>query len=257
VKRLVKVVKDKKIAAVFVETGTQSKLMEAVAREAGMKQMIVPLPRMAAVWSAFGAAASDVIHVYQRAELIDLPVDSERILGPFGALESLARKQLNQEGFADDRITLRRTLRMKYAMQVHDVEVLVPDTLHGDAACSALTQEFEKMYERLFGEGSGYREGGVQVTAFQVRATGHTTKPQLATEQGSDRPTEYERPVYWQESGRFEATRVLRAAREVRFDRLTGPALIELPDTVIVVRPEQSVYVDDHGNVVVDLPARS
>ncbi len=37
VKRLVKVVKDKKIAAVFVETGTQRKLMEAVAREAGVK----------------------------------------------------------------------------------------------------------------------------------------------------------------------------------------------------------------------------
>jgi manganese/zinc/iron transport system substrate-binding protein len=37
VKRLVNVVKEKKIAAVFVETGTQRKLMDAVAREAGVK----------------------------------------------------------------------------------------------------------------------------------------------------------------------------------------------------------------------------
>ncbi|MCU0975514.1 MAG: hydantoinase/oxoprolinase family protein [Steroidobacteraceae bacterium] len=228
----------------------------AVAREAGMRQMIVPLPRMAAVWSAFGAAACDVIHVYQRAELIDLPVDSERILGPFGALESQAWAQLAQEGFAGDRIMLRRTLRMKYAMQVHDVEVPVPEGLHGAAACEVLIQEFERMYERLFGEGSGYREGGVQVTSFQVRATGHTTKPRLVTGQETGWPDECERLVYWQEYGRLEPTRVLRAEGEVRFDRLEGPALIELPDTVIVVRPGQSVRVDDYGNVVVDLPAR-
>jgi N-methylhydantoinase A len=229
----------------------------AVAREAGMRQMIVPLPRMAAVWSAFGAAACDVIHVYQRSQLLDLPVSSDQVLGPFDALEAQARAQLGQEGFGADRVVLRRTLRMKYAMQVHDVEVPVPEGLGGPEACDLLIREFERMYERLFGEGSGYREGGVQVTAFQVRATGLTTKPALAMGRAAHRPVEDERPVYWQETGRFEPTRVLRAEGEVQFETTQGPALIELPDTVIVVRPGQSVRVDDYGNVVVDLPIRN
>ena len=34
---------------------------------------------------------------------------------------------------------------------------------------------------------------------------------------------------------------------------LEGPALIQLPDTVIVVRPEQSARMDPFGNIIIDM----
>jgi len=36
---------------------------------------------------------------------------------------------------------------------------------------------------------------------------------------------------------------------------IKGPALIELPDTVVVIHPGETATFDDFGNLVVDLPA--
>ena len=38
----------------------------AVAAQAGIRSLIIPLPRAASVWSAFGAATSDIVQVFQR-----------------------------------------------------------------------------------------------------------------------------------------------------------------------------------------------
>jgi N-methylhydantoinase A len=35
--------------------------------------------------------------------------------------------------------------------------------------------------------------------------------------------------------------------------RVDGPAVIELPDTTIVVRPAQRAAIDEYGNAVVSL----
>jgi N-methylhydantoinase A len=228
----------------------------AVAQEAGMRSMIVPLPRLAAVWSAFGASASDVTHVYQQSLLLELPVATARLLAPFAALEARAREQLAAEGFALSQTSLRRTVRMKYAMQVHDVEVAVPDAA-GEDAGERLVRDFERQYERLYGEGSGYREGGIQVTSYQVRAVGATTKPGQGGAARGRPPVEAERRVYWHELGRFEATRVLRGSGEMAIGAVTGPVLVELPDTVVVVRPGQTLRQDAQGNLLLDIPART
>lgn len=227
----------------------------AVAQEAGMRQVVVPMPRTAAVWSAFGAAACDVTHVYQEANLIDLPADMQRITDAFGRLEKRALMQLRAEGFTDAQVSLRRTARMKYAMQVHDVEVPLPDGAFRQAGCEQLSDAFERIYEVIFGQGSGYREGGIQITSFQVRAIGLTSKPRLKSRHDTDGSSvqRSSRPVYWSETGRFEETPVLRVSGNFHFESLPGPALIELPDTVIVIRPEQTVRVDDLGNVVIDI----
>ena len=61
-----------------------------VARQAGIAHVVVPLPAIAAMWSALGAAVADVTHVYQQPRSFALPVRAEQIEGIFGALESRA-----------------------------------------------------------------------------------------------------------------------------------------------------------------------
>jgi N-methylhydantoinase A len=221
----------------------------AVAAQAGIRTLIVPLPRAASVWSAFGAATSDVAHVFQRWTVLHLPAAGADVEAIFGELEGLARTTLHAQGVALDNVSLVRSVRMRYSMQIHDVEVPVPAGTIDDAAVEALDGAFERIHDELFGKGSGFRAGGVDFTAFQVRATAHTTKPSLA---GAtfDQPSESSRPIYWPELRETVETTTFDA---VPGEAVLGPALIELADTVIVIRPGQSGRPDAHGNYIVTL----
>jgi N-methylhydantoinase A len=221
----------------------------AVAAQAGIQRMIVPLPRAASVWSAFGAATSDVAHVLQRWAVLQLPVPGAEIEAIFAELEDTARQKLAAHGGALEDLTLARSVRMRYAMQIHDVEVPVAPGAIDDARVAQLDADFDRIHDELFGKGAGFRAAGVQFTGFQVRATARTPKPDVhaGADGGQERTT---RSIYWPELRDHAETPVFFSAPS---ERLAGPALIEMPDTVIVVRPGQSGVPDDAGNYVVNL----
>lgn len=226
----------------------------AVAREIGIPRVLVPIPRAGAVWSALGAAASDVTHVYQTARELPLPADPAEIADIFATMEKDARATLDDEGFGDSRLDLRRSVRMKFTMQVHDVEVPITDGPLDADSSEALEERFVTTYEGLYGAGSGYREGGAQITSFQVRATAALPPVEFAEELspvGEERST---RRVYWSELGEFVETPVLRlAGGAIAGETFSGPHLIEFPDTVVVVRPGMSARFDDGANIVIDI----
>jgi N-methylhydantoinase A len=229
--------------------------MTAVAIDSGISRVIVPMPRMASVWSALGAAGSDVSHVLQEWNVIDLPVAGEVVAEVFRSLESRALGLLAAEGFEPDRVELTRSARLRYAMQVHDVEVPVRPGQLTDTRIEEIDRDFERTHEELFGKDSGYRQGGVQFTGFQIRAVGTTPKPDLVAERAEGEGEPVERPVYWYELREEVETPVWSLAAARRESVLSGPALIELPDSVIVVRPEQSGRWDELGDFVVETAA--
>jgi N-methylhydantoinase A len=229
--------------------------MTAVAAQSGIRRVIVPLPRTASVWSALGAAASDVTHVLEEWRVLDLPVEPESVNDVFARLEARALEALAAEGIAGDSVALRRSMRMRYAMQVHDVEVPVRPGALDQASLEALDLEFGRIHDELFGKDSGFRQGGVQITGFQVRAVGTTAKPDLAPEDQSAPGVPGHRSVYWYELERSVQTPVLRTTAPTADERIPGPALVELPESVIVVRPGQIGGWDALGNFVVELDA--
>ena len=221
----------------------------AVAAQAGIRRLIVPLPRAASVWSALGAAASDVAHVFQRWTVLGLPTPGAEVEAVFADLEELAHGKLAAQGVDPECVVLTRSARMRFSMQIHDVEVPVAAGVIDDARIVALDGDFEAIHEQLFGRGSGFRAGGVDFTAFQVRASAQTRKPDLiAHEAEPAEPTI--RDVYWSEHREHVATPVYAGAPGAE---LVGPALIELADTVIVVRPGQRGKPDAIGNYVIAL----
>lgn len=227
----------------------------AVAREAGLRQVIVPLPWAAALWSAFGAATADVVHVYQHPENIHLPADGSEVNRIFSELGRRALRQLREQGFADEDIVLVRRLRMKYAMQVHDVDVAVRDTKIDSDQMAVIEQDFVETYEELFGKGSGHREGGIEITGFNLRAIGRTAKPEISAQANELEMLEPNdtRKVYWAEHSGFVDTPVCTLEDDQGIVPLEGPCLIQLPDTVIVVRPGQRAFMDDYGNILIDI----
>jgi len=49
------------------------------ARELGVRKVIVPQRKAASTWCAFGAAAADVLHIFERTEIMPTPVAAKRI----------------------------------------------------------------------------------------------------------------------------------------------------------------------------------
>ena len=187
--------------------------------------------------------------------MIDLPVAGEVVAEVFRSLESRALELLEAEGFQPDRVELTRSARLRYAMQVHDVEVPVRPGELTDSRVDEIDRDFERTHEELFGKDSGYRQGGVQFTGFQIRAVGTTPKPDLVAERDEGDEEPVGRSVFWYELGEEVDTPVWSLAAATRESVLSGPALIELPDSVIVVRPGQSGGWDTLGNFVVETVA--
>jgi N-methylhydantoinase A len=221
----------------------------AVAAQAAIAKVLVPLPHAASVLSAYGAATSDVVHVVQRWRVLKLPVPGATVEEIFAALESEASDKFTSQGIDTAEVTLERSVRMRFSMQIHDVEVTVPMGRVDDGAVESIDRRFEEVHEQLFGRGSGDRGGGIDFTAFQVRATAKTGRVELASDERHE-SARRSRPVYWSELRDFRDTPVYE---QVPSRPLRGPALIELPDTVIVIRPGQRGEPDRGGNYAIDL----
>ena len=228
----------------------------SVAREAGIKHVIVPMPSIAAMWSALGAALADVTYVYQQPCDLKLPIEPEVLNEIFGRLEQRAATVAVQEDLAYLPHEVTRSARMKYGMQVHDVEVPVPGGSLGREEIGHLDEDFHQVYESIFGQGSGYRIGGTDITSLQVRFTGLTTKPDLlSVSEGESASSLSRRPIYWSETGTVVDTPIVRSVSGLVTERLQGPALVEMPDTVAVIRPGMTAESDKHGNLVIDTGA--
>jgi N-methylhydantoinase A len=217
---------------------------------------------VAPVWSAFGATVADVVHIYQRPRRLPMPAEPGELAATFAELEEQGRDVLAAEGFAPDRIELLRSLRLKYSAQVYDVEVPLPEDDPFDVEVplpeddpfdvERLAADFARVYETLHGEGSGHPEGGSEITGFVVRARGLAEPPALAAP-AIVTATRSSRPVYWQELGGFADTPVLRLAGRRLDEELEGPLLLELPDTVVVIRPGQRARFSGLGSLVIDV----
>src|SRR5204863_43263 len=72
------------------------------ARELGVAKVIVPQRKAASTWCAFGAAAADVLHIFEHTEIMPTPVPAERINDALAGLEKNARQLMADEGISAD-----------------------------------------------------------------------------------------------------------------------------------------------------------
>lgn len=61
------------------------------------------------------------------------------------------------------------------------------------------------------------------------------------------------RDVYWPEHREVSATPVYAGPELPEGARLTGPALLDFPDTTVVVRPGLGLVVEPGGNLTIEM----
>jgi N-methylhydantoinase A len=221
------------------------------ARELDIPEVLVPYT--ASVNSALGLLSTDVVHEYTDVTQLSEPFDLGTINDVFGSLESTAREKLTEEGFDLDEATLERSISMRYERQVHEVLTPVEGSEPLDEGTLAATVDrFEELYEKRYGEGSAFVDGGIEITEFRVRAVGPLSTPELH-EHDTAAP-DAERARIGTKQMHF-APDGLTDAPIYDFEALdpgasvAGPCVILTPVTTIVVNPGDEARVDRYRNV--------
>jgi N-methylhydantoinase A len=228
------------------------------ARELGVSKVIVPQRETASVWCAFGAAAADLLHVYEQVNMMRSPFDAAAINEMLASLKARGVADLSADDVPPGDQRFRFTLDMRHKGQINEVEVdLTGDTVAADAL-DALHEEFRRRYEALYGKGAALPGAQLEVVTFRCRASGETPKPRLAatsdlTETIAADAKRPARSVYWAETGSRAETPIFDGARLVPGNRIEGPAVIGTEVTTVVVHPEQTLRVDAYGNFEITL----
>ncbi|MFB6229285.1 MAG: hydantoinase/oxoprolinase family protein [Halobacteriales archaeon] len=222
------------------------------ARELDIPEVLVPYT--ASVNSALGLLSTDVTHEHIDVRAMEPPFDVGEINEVFEQLSATARGKLESEGFEPGEMGLERSISMRYQRQVH--ELLTPVEATGrltEADLDATIDRFETLYEGRYGEGSAFKQGGIEMTEFRVRGVGPLSTPELkkhpVSESNPDRARLGTKEMQFEAAGgRIDAS--LYDFEELTpGDEITEPGVILTPVTTIVVNPGDVARMDGYRNI--------
>jgi N-methylhydantoinase A/oxoprolinase/acetone carboxylase beta subunit len=213
----------------------------------------------AGAFSAWGGACMDYSHRRHKSVGAVLTPDLDdatklQYLAPVAStwsdLEAELRKELQEEGFREDQISISRVVYMKYYGQLDDVEVDSPVArLETAAEMNALFQSFEDLYTRMFTLAAKPDVAAYHITEVCVVAKVATVKPKLRKFPLADRkPVEKAfkctRPVFMR--GKWQDADIWEMESLVPGNEIDGLAVIEASNTTLFVPPEWHVRIDEH-----------
>ena len=218
---------------------------------------VVTVP-WAAGFSAFGAAAVDLSHRYQKSTGIIVPDGADdgwkaamgtMVNAGWDELEARAREDLRAEGLSWDDATVVPIAYVRYGGQLEDLEVASPVRRIDSAAdMDALTDAFEDLYRRIYAQVATHRQAGFQIFDLGLTVTIPKVKPHLVRRdlQGPAPPPEAvlgTRDVY--HGGRRQPATIYDMDALQPGNRISGIAVVEAPATTMFVPPDHHVRVDE------------
>jgi len=220
------------------------------AQELGVRKIIIPQRKAASTWCAFGAAAADVLHIFERTEIMPTPVPAARINRNFEQLEKQAQEMMAREGIAAARQRFEFSLDVRHKGQINEVEVLLSYGRVPSNYESQLRKLFTERYEKLYGRGSALAGAQLEIVVCRLRARALTPRPKLVKAKSGTKSIPRDavrrpRSIQWD---RPRKTPVYDGEKLAVGNRLKGPAIVETSDTTVVVHPGRTLTVDALGN---------
>ena len=210
------------------------------------------------VFSAFGAAAADVIHTRVVSCQYLVPADPEVLNKRLELIERDLHEIMREEGFRRGQLEFRRFFTIRYRRQTAGIELPLAWDRFSPKRLTELQGIFEKKYEELYGVGAGYTKAGIEISEIRVDAVGLVAKPRLkstrvrkiniASARKGKREIFFTRPERKRVDTPVYDYALLGAGARVR-----GPAVIELPFTTTLVPPGFQVTIDDYLNLVMEI----
>ncbi len=227
------------------------------AAELGIKQIYIFAT--SPVFSAFGAAAADVIRTRVVTCQYILPANPAVITQRLATIESEMKDQMTGEGFKANQVEYRRYFTMRYRRQSAGVEMAASEDRFTARRLAEMQNTFEKKYEELYGVGAGYAKAGIEISQIRIDAVGKVAKPNLnarrKTGAGARSALKGKRKVFFTRPERkLVDTAVYDYQKLGAGATVRGPAIIELPFTTALVPPDHKVTADRYMNLVMEVP---
>lgn len=224
--------------------------------EAGAEAVIVPQKKLASTWCAFGAAAADILHLYEKVDIQSHPHDPARIRDVFAELSARAKENAEESDEIVGDVAISYSVDIRHQGQINEVEVQIEE--HEIEDITGIKQKFYEKYAQIYGRGTSYDKAPLELVTFRVRARQETPKPRLKPAETLTGiiPTEAvreARSVYWTGLNARVPTRIFDAEAMLPGNAVEGPAILETVDTTIVVHPDRIACVDRFGNIEIKL----
>jgi N-methylhydantoinase A len=235
--------------------------LHAAAIAAELEVSLLVVPRESSIFCAAGMLMCDFQHDAVRAlkaTLDDLdPVSLGRQLDEMAAA---GRETLHGEGVGDEAISFAASLDLRYAGQWHELEVALPwEPGNGGPQLAAMRERFDAEHDRTF----GYSSPGdtIECLALRLSARGATPKPDLGS--GMDeyassggRGPERTRPTWSPGQRAMVETPVYDGHALSAGFEVSGPAIVELATTTIVILEGFDLVVDRRGSFLLSAGER-
>jgi len=212
----------------------------------------------AAAFSAYGVAAADYFHRYQKSVMCVLPAGQpgEVLLymcmglnAAWQELKERAYHELQEEGHSREKVSFRYGIYARYLGQMVSWEAPVAkSTVETPEDVESLVAAFEKAYTTIYPVAARMPEMGYAITAVYCEAMVDRIKPAIAKyplrgERPPQNAHKGQRDVYhrkWTEFDIWEMD-LLEAG-----NRVDGPAIVEHPMTTLVIPPQNYVELDEY-----------
>ena len=237
--------------------GTGSLFTPDIAVAVGAPKVLVP--ELASVLSAFGAATTDIRRERIASVLTSFPLDAKRIDAVLAELREALLADLASDGVAEADRSVIFEADLRFARQISEIARPLEPGGFDAKAQAELLEGFRGEYARRYGHGALVLGAPIELVAIRAIGIGRTEQAQLAAATvGSVAPGTLA-TIARHRSVRLERSEGGRGDIAV-YDReallaghiLTGPALVDAPDTTIWVPAGMRAVIDEQGTMVME-----
>jgi len=219
------------------------------------------------VFGAFGASTLNIQQVWEKSRTIKIfqwanqsySEDIEGFNGVVNGLKGLAIRDVRLEGFSEAQIQFRLELDMRYGMQYNLTKIVSPHlNVQTPQDFKDICDKFTEQYSVIYTPEATFPMGGINVECFYLTAFVETPYPEIEKTEvkGVDPPDSARlssRLAYWSSVGDYQDTPVFSFQALKPGNAITGPVLIEAPDTTFVIEPNWRFTLDAYNNGILEL----
>lgn len=225
-----------------------------IARELKIREVIIP--KHGGVFSSYGGSISDIKQEFSRSYLTtSTQFDHQTVNKILEELEQRAREFLKRSRVPPENREITRFMEARYPYQIWELEVRLRSSRVAPEMIPQMVEDFHNVHEMIYGVKDP--EQYIEAVHWRMRAIGKTLKPRMIElpYKGEDPSVALkgERGAYFKEMGGLVQTPVYQGDDLGYGNRIDGPAIIEEPNTTIVICPKSRATITKFSNYFIEI----